>query len=165
MLRGNRLGESCETILELAAPLAEAVVAGLQLTVRSVSLDVVTARLRGGIPGWPSYRDVVDLMPLEVAMPPQLEQSLVVERSQTTERYVEFLRHSSKLRLTREADKTIKAIVLSVWPELREREDVLASWMRDARRRSTRRSWIIEVETEGMANRSIVDEWDRSGAK
>jgi hypothetical protein len=131
-LRGCRLGESYQHVVELIVPLAAAVAEGTHTCVRSVPLDLLTSRLRGGIPGWPLWSDVA---PLLQSCPPAIAQSSSPSRLGTLhitplhmakfDKHVKFLRATSKLKLSKNAGEEVKSIVLQVWPEAQARRELL----------------------------------------
>ena len=127
---------AADHVLEVYDLLGQALYAGQTRSILSVIIERGGQRLRGGIPGYPRYRDIESQIPvvsLEEVSPlsdsaPSYYARLarlnnvdatLASLYETGLKIVEFVRASAKLRMQKTARESIKEIVLAVWPEAR----------------------------------------------
>ena len=117
MAARHGLDSDFKCVLELWEPLARACYHSLQSTVLSVPLERRAERMRGGISGFPRWCEVQpQLANVEVVPPPRVDDTLGALQ-EDAERSVNFIMATRKLRVTREAPKTLREIITSIWPE------------------------------------------------
>ena len=116
-LRDCALGTDFTAVLEVTELAGRAVAAGSVRIVQSLLISGISSRIRGGIPGWPRWAEDADAFPATIhgsSTAPIADQPAELDLAVKD---VEFVRASSKLRLTKGARAAIKSIVLGVWPE------------------------------------------------